>query len=93
MVRRLVEQQHVGMRNDGLYDRQPLAPSTGERHRLGGKIGKSRTSAYLAQPPLVLCLGYAGADERSIQHIAYGKPGRKVRLLQHISNARALARG
>ena len=78
MIGRLVEQQHVGMRNDGLGNRQPFAPAAGELRRLGRKIGKSSPSARLAQASLVLGLGDARANECGFEHIAHRKPGREV---------------
>src|ERR1019366_2010160 len=95
---RLVQQQHVGVRDDGLGDGKALAPASGEGCGFGAEIWKAGAARRLAQAALpqvasALGVGDASAGQRSLEHAAYGEAGREVRLLQHVGNGGAFARG
>ena len=48
VVRRLVEQHHIGLGDQGLGDGQPLAPAPGERGRLSIQIHEAGPAPQLS---------------------------------------------
>jgi hypothetical protein len=93
VIGRLVQQQHIGVRNDSFNDGEALAPASRKRCGLGSEVRKAGAARGLAQASLVLGLGYVGADQCSFEHLTNSDAGRKVRFLQHIRDTCTLARG
>ncbi len=86
MVRRLIEQQHIGMRHHRLGNRQPLPPPAAERRCLRTQVRKPSPPRGLPQPALMLTLRHFGPHQRRLQHSTNRHPRREIRLLLHVSH-------
>src|ERR1700729_2469812 len=91
MVRRLVQQKHIGMGHDRLRNREPLPPSSAERSSLRTQIWKSSPSRSLTQSALMFPLRHLSPDERRLQHRTHSHVRNNVRLLLHMPHPCSLS--
>ncbi len=91
MVRGLVEQQDIGLADQGFGNGQPLAPAARERCGLGVQAGESSAAGQLTQTAFALGLVDVGSDQGLLQHLADGKAGGETGVLGNIGGAGSFA--
>ena len=92
MVRRLVEQQQIGLLDEGFGDGQPFAPAAGECIRDGFKISEARHAESGAQTRLPIGLMHSGPLERAFDDLPDGSPGVQTGILLNVRHAQVPAR-
>src|ERR1044071_442088 len=91
MIRRLIEQQNIGRRNDRLCDRKPLAPASAECCSYHADICQADPATRLTKLSLSLSLGHMTECESSLKNLSYRFPRSERRLLANIPDTGTLA--
>jgi hypothetical protein len=92
VVRRLVEQEDVGLAHELLRDREPLAPAAGER--LAAQLGLVETGLAEGDgnaAELLVLVERVVVVQRVEQHFLDSLAGREHRILRHVPDAYTLA--
>ena len=91
VVRRLVEQEQLGLAGQRAGDGQPLLPSAGERgHGLLGVLEPGLAHGH-RDPPFALVRVGLDLARRVVQRRAHGRLRREHRVLGHVADAQPLA--
>ncbi len=91
VVGRFVEQQNIRRLHQRLDNRQPLAPATGQRRRLGVQIGKTGASQNFCNARKPFGVGDLRAIQRFVDDRSNRFPAPEFRDLQHAADSRAFA--
>jgi hypothetical protein len=86
VVRRLVEQQQLGLADEGARDGQTLQPATRERADRLRAVLEARLAERHRKAPVARRLGDARLVERFAQHPGHGRLGRESGILRHVAD-------
>ena len=93
MVRRLVQQEHIGRRCERLRDGETFAPATGEREGGGGEVGEAGAAKRFANLAIPVCGRQPRLADRILHRRPDGVAGGEAGDLRHVADASTFADG